>query len=247
MTQEATCLLFENQIYTGIIQKKSDNALESTSDNTHANTFCLIHDLGVIHAKKATSCLLVPEVGDKVAFLQVTKQEYYILHILEREESVGKLMLPHHTTIQQETIVQEETDIHEETTLKLYPQKKPSHLEIQSNSCALLLDKDLEIQAKNIKHCATNINLTANHTVLTGNTLTTRFKSFRQFCDHAINNIKKYMGIYGRKIDKIEDFMEIEAKQAHMNIEENFRFRSQRASMKSKESMNIDAKHINIG
>lgn len=42
----------------------------------------------VLHARRAVSCLLEPEVGDSVACLQVAPDENWILAILTREEGV---------------------------------------------------------------------------------------------------------------------------------------------------------------
>lgn len=240
MTQEAKYLAYENQIFTGII------------DKCHEKSFSLVYNLAIIQAKKATSCLLVPEVGDKVAFLQVQEGEYYILHILEREQSIGKLLLPNHTSIEQETTNSKEyphtNEINKEgSKLKLYTKYKPTHLNIQSDTCTILASSHINLHSENIKSCANNLNLTANHTILTGTTLTTRFKSLRTFCDHAIDKIKNYMGFYSKKITKVETLIDIEAKQANMHIEENLRLRSKRASLKSQESVDIDAKHINVG
>lgn len=237
--EQAQWVLSENQIQTGIIK------------NCHNGVYVILHSSGMVQARKAISCLLVPEIGDRVAFLEVAEkeflkengEEYFILHILQRDESKGQLILPNHTIISQE---RQRECVHT-SGLTLASKKEPSHLEIQSDTCSIKAEESILLQSEDFKGVAKNINLTATHTVLTGNTLTTRFKSIREICEHALYKVKNCMGFFDKKVEKIETLMDIEAQQANIKVDESLRIRSERASIKAKETMTIDGKHINVG
>ena len=80
--------LFDDLFTSGVVQA------------TEGDSVLVIGKAGLIHAKRAESCLLLPESGDTVLLALLTDGKAWVLAVLERQgKSCAQLKLPKHSTL----------------------------------------------------------------------------------------------------------------------------------------------------
>lgn len=181
---------------------------------------------GLIRARRAAGCLLEPQPGDKVLAL-IAPEASYVLHVLERKDTPARVILP------------------SQTSLETLP-GHPGGLTVRTDSI-LMRGKDMRLESDSLLAEAGALDLRANVLTVTGRFLNRHFTAVRDVCAHAFQRVGRSFGLYGKRIQRVDDVLETTAGRVRLSAREAMRIRARDAEVRAEESVSVDGKRINIG
>lgn len=191
----------------------------------HEGCYAVIGAMGLIHARRAAGCLLEPLPGDTVLIL-LTARQSYVLHVLERSGDEGSLVLPPKTTVRPEG---------GESVLCL------------SADAVIVEGNRLDLRAETLTAKAGTLSFAAAAMRFAGRTLTRRFESAYGLFTHLYENARRKVGQYGNHIRQVDELDETRAGRMRTTVNDSLRVRSGSASLRTRGTLDMDGKHINIG
>lgn len=235
MSQEAKCLNTDPVLGIGHVQAIFEDCYLVVAATGSLNPFALTR------VKRATTCLIEPQLGDKILLMLAEDNQAYILHILEREESEAKLVLPSQTQI---CLVQ---DKHTGKVLVNNLEKTTHSLKINAENMEFNCTQNLSITSNEMTASAHKLNLGAHIMILTGQVFYSRFDSMRTACKHAVAKIHHYFGFYHKKIDHADDIIDMQSKRTTIKNTESLRIQNKNTHIRAENSVDMDGQNIRIG
>ncbi len=181
---------------------------------------------GLIRARRAAGCLLEPQPGDKVLAL-LTGEGGYVLHVLERKDSPARVLLP------------------SRTSLETLPGQSGG-LTLRADAVSIK-GKDMRLESDSLLAEARSLELRANVLTVTGRFLNRHFTAIRDVCAHAFQRVGRSVGLYGKRIQRVDDVFETTAGRVRLSAREAMRIRARDADVRAEESVSVDGKRVNIG
>lgn len=217
--------------------------VQSTKDSD--GYYIVVGPLGITRAKRAVSCLIEPQAKDKV--LIMLAENPYILHILEREESEAKLVLPSQTEICLLPCKENAFEMDENAT-KNSLQINVQNMQLNcTENLSLYSTQDISMASNKITATSKKLNLAAHSMIFTGQILHSRFDNIRTTCKHAVEKIHHFFGLYHKKIDHADDLIEMQSKRTSIKNEDTLRIQNKNTHIRSENSVDMDGKNIRIG
>ena len=185
---------------------------------------------GLIRARRAAGCLLEPQPGDKVLAL-IAREDSYVLHVLERKDTPARVILPSQTSLE---------------TLPRQPDGQPGGLTLRADAISMK-GKDMRLESDSLLASAGALDLRANVLTVTGRFLNRHFTAVRDVCAHAFQRVGRSFGLYGKRIQRVDDVLETTAGRVRLSAREAMRIRARDADVRAEESVSVDGNRINIG
>ncbi len=113
-------------------------------------------------------------------------------------------------------------------------------LSIQASSKINMTTKAMNLQAQGMAFFASVLHMR-------GGILHKSFASIRTVSAHMFSRIAKYMALFDKKIERVDDLWDAKAKKVRVQAENTLRLSGEDTQIRAKETASVDAKHINIG
>ena len=94
---------------------------------------------------------------------------------------------------------------------------------------------------------AQHLELRAETLSLSGRVLSQAFASVRSLAGHVLERAGRRLGLYGKRIDRVNDVAETTAGRVRVAASETLRLRARNADVRAKNSAILDAEHLKIG
>ncbi|MDD6088904.1 MAG: DUF3540 domain-containing protein [Desulfovibrionaceae bacterium] len=193
----------------------------------HDGVCIIAGDIGMIRAVRSAGCLLEPQKNDLVAVL-MTPEKSYVLHVLERQEDTGSVVLPTSTEIR---------TVRGQTSLSL------NHDCITLNAGESLKLTGNSIEARAIS----SADLSAESVTLSGKRLRQHFGSVLHLCGTMLSQIGLFFANREKSVVRISGSQETYSGSIRMEAEKRLRIRAENADAVTRETFSIDGKKINLG
>lgn len=190
--------------------------------------FVLETQEGLINARKAFSCIVEPEPGDKV-LVNISERECYILSILERPFEHGQNLSLEFPADAKFKAPNGQIDIISSKDLNILSAGKTDLFSSKLNISSM----DAEMKAKRFKSSMDEVDVTAKKITLFSETLISMAKRVTQTAQNIM-----------RKVEGVET---VSAGNLIQNIKKVFSQNSGHTVFTAKKDMKIDAKRIHMG
>ncbi len=206
------------------------------------DVYMIVGPLGMVRAKRAAGCLLMPQKNDLV-LLMLGQNCHYVLHVLERQEQDQRqdtLLLPPHTVINTQKSEQSTHSIAEK-------EEQNSTLQFLTHSLSIQASSKININSKALNLRAHGMTLFASVLHMRGGILKNTFASIRNISAHMFSRIANSMALFGKRIERVDGLWDAKAKRVQVEAKETLQLRATDTNIKAKERAAMDGKHVHIG
>ena len=201
---------FDNTLSQGTVQSvDNDNLLVAGS-------------FGLMHAQRAESCLLKPEVRDRVLIAELSDGSAWVLAVLKRKTCEAELVLPSQTHLVTE------------------------RLALQTKETTISTSK-LALHGENVELAGDAVAIKGHLLSLAGEVLLQGFTVIRSLARSLYERIGRRSARYNSVSCKVEELAEQKAGRIRVCAEQSYRLRAENADLAARSVMDIDAKQIKVG
>lgn len=187
---------------------------------------------GMVKARRATGCLLEPRAHDTVLVV-MAPTVCYVLHVLERQDAdSGQLVLPSRTAIRLAQPLAEDA---------------PSGLHMLVQNMQISVEDQLTLSSNELNTKAEKITVHGTLLSLSGKALLQRFSTLHTVATHVFQHVRRFFGIHGTSVQKVEDILDIRSGRTRMHSADGFDLHARHASITTEDTVRIDGKRINLG
>ncbi len=207
--------------------------------HNNEDIYMVAGSVGMVRARRAAGCLLAPEQNDTVLAM-LSAEGNYILHVLERDSSDARVILPAHTSVIQEASVPQQPQDATENTAK-------RRLQIDIDDLTIQASQNVHIQSPTVRMDAEDMSITAHMLRMSGRVLQRQFFSLRDVCAHMFTRAGKVLQCYGKRTERVDDVLDTKAARVRLTAEKSVRVRAEDADIRAQEVVTVDGKHVHIG
>jgi len=211
------------------INYQEDNVIQEygTVIQQKDNNFTVQTDAGTWHAKPALSCLLQPEIEDKVLILAHPRQPAYILAVLERNSNTPSQLL-----------------FENDVTFKTNNGKLNFAAQDGLN---LVTASTVEIVSSKLKIHSQHANITINRVSFFGNLLESQIQNIKLIATTIDSICKRFTQKINRSYRTIEEAEHITADRFTCDAKTFLSLKGKYSTITAKEDVKIDGERIHIG